>query len=417
MILCSCVEQKQVYKDAKPVSFQKEVVQEVLTSKSGKVKQGEGLFQVLQRIGIKDQNSLEIINALSDEVEFSTLKIGDEVTGFFNQDNVLKEFHFSQNPVDTHQVKLINGYWRYTFKQKETNWEHRIVEGQLGKNSTLQNDLINLGLSPSVSNDIVSVLLCKVNFRMNARQGDHFKVLLNERKFEDKIVETEVVYTYYSGRRAGKHETFKFKDEEKSSAYTAHYTDSGEALIRSGLRYPLSSMHVRSNFGWRMHPVTGEKAFHRGIDLRAQAGVSVYAAAAGVVTISNFNTFSGNQIAVKHRDNSISYYFHLQKRLVKEGSWVKAGDLIGKVGATGRVTGAHLHFGFKDSNGKWMNPLNKRMIATPKLAGSRLEKLKNQVSLIRKSILVTEARQKDADVIAMEVKNNSEQLQETEKRL
>ena len=71
--------------------------------------------------------------------------------------------------------------------------------------------------------------------------------------------------------------------------------------------------------------VTGRKAFHRGIDLRGRAGRSVFAVAAGKVIQSDYNKYAGNRIAIRHRDKSTSYYFHLKNRIVKKGTWVKAG--------------------------------------------------------------------------------------------
>ena len=402
LVLCFGACQNDVIesKPQTPLMQQYDLVRDVITSREGTVKNGQGLYQALEDIGIDNRIALELINSLRDEVEFSTLKAGDNLEGLFNQFDELIEFRFGQNLVETHVVKKENGQWKYSLIEKPTFWETRIVEGNLQKNSTLQSDLEKKGLSPSVVNEIISVLLCKVNFRMNARHGDKYKVLLDERKYKDKIISTNVLYTFYEGERAGKHEAFYYQDEERSSTYSAHYTSEGEALIRSGLRYPLSSMHVRSNYGWRRHPVTGKKAFHRGIDLRGKSGRPVYAVARGRVISAEYDQFAGNKIAIKHEDKSTSFYFHLKNSAVKKGAWVKAGQMIGRVGATGRVTGAHLHFGFKNAKGKWINPLNKRMIATPKLAGNKYDLLQLQILSIKKTMAEAEMKKQEVGLMA-----------------
>lgn len=360
-----------------PLSYFKETLHTI----KGEVKAGQGLYQALKSVSIENEQALNLINALRDEVEFSKLKAGDAVEATFNQLNELSRFSFSQNPAEKHIVTLNKetNAWEYTFIEEKTFWNSRVISGELRSGSYLQGDLLAQGLSPQVVNEVINVLLCKVNFRMNARMGDQFKVLLSERKFEDKLIETKILYTSYQGIRAGFNEAFFYEDEEKGSTYTAHYTLDGQALIRSGLRYPLSRLHVRSGYGWRHHPVTGKRAMHRGVDLRGRRGSPVHAVAGGRVVQSTYNQYAGNKVAIKHRDGSTSYYLHLDKRSVNKGSWVRPHQVIGTVGSTGRVTGPHLHFGFKKPSGAWMNPLNKRMIATPKLAGERFIKLQSQI--------------------------------------
>jgi murein DD-endopeptidase MepM/ murein hydrolase activator NlpD len=353
--------------------------------KKGEVQRGQGLYQALNSIGIENDKALILINQLSDEVEFSTLKVGDQLEATYNEFNRLVKFSFAQNEYEKHVVTLNPGTqtWDYSFIELETYWRPRMVEGFLGAGSNLQSDLRSLGLNGAVVNEIVNILSCKVNFRMNARTGDRFQALLRERIFNDQVVQTKVLFASYDGPRAGRHEAFLYEDIDKSSTYTAHYTPQGQALINSGLRYPLARLHIRSGYGWRTHPVTGRRSMHRGVDLRGRVGERVHAVAAGRVIDSSFNEYAGNRIAIRHEDNSISYYYHLNRRDVKVGAWVRSHQVIGTVGATGRVTGPHLHFGFKDSRGRWMNPLDKRMIATPKLTGEKLAALQIQIAQAR----------------------------------
>lgn len=349
--------------------------------RTGSIKRGFGLFQALKSVGVNGQESLDIINQLRDKLEFSHLKVGDTFSAEYTHNGDLIGFRFNTNPAEGHVLyrTVSDKRWQYQFKELPTEWNYRIIEGQLRAGSTLQADLLNRELSPQVVGDIINILLCKVHFRLDARTGDKYKVLLNERYFGDKILETKVLFTSYEGKKAGQHQAFLYEDFEEKSTYTAHYTDEGEALIRAGLRYPVKRLHIRSHYGHRRHPVTGKRSMHRGVDLRGRVGDPVFAVARGRVVESKWTSLGGNKIAVRHTDHSISYYLHLNKRLVKVGQRVKAYQKIGEVGATGRVTGPHLHFGFRKANGRWMNPMHKRMIATPKLSGRKFARLQKQI--------------------------------------
>lgn len=143
----------------------------VYKTKVGEVKRGQGLYQALKSVSIDNSMALNLINALRDEVEFSKLKVGDKLEAVFDSHNELVEFALSQNPAEKHIVRLNNntGKWDYHLREEETHWNTRILEGQLRSGSTLIDDLLARGLAPSVANEVINVLLCKVNFRMNAR--------------------------------------------------------------------------------------------------------------------------------------------------------------------------------------------------------------------------------------------------------
>lgn len=99
-----------------------------------------------------------------------------------------------------------------------------------------------------------------------------------------------------------------------------------------------------SGFGWRRDPIHRRGKFHKGTDFRADRGTPVYAAGAGLVAFTGRQSGYGNVIYVDHGGGVVTRYAHLSRIEVKAGAPVEAGGRIGRVGATGRATGPHLHF-------------------------------------------------------------------------
>lgn len=112
--------------------------------------------------------------------------------------------------------------------------------------------------------------------------------------------------------------------------------------------FPIQSGWTKtSDFGWRIHPVTGERSFHTGVDIGAPLGTEVVAALDGVVTFAGWRGAYGQMIELDHGDGYSTRYAHLSAIFVQYGQTVRAGQVIGLVGSTGRSTGPHLHFEFR----------------------------------------------------------------------
>ena len=119
---------------------------------------------------------------------------------------------------------------------------------------------------------------------------------------------------------------------------------------------PVEGGWYSSNYGWRIDPFTGQRAFHEGIDVMAEVGTTIRAAAGGVVVYSDFHPQYGNMVEVDHGNDLITRYAHASKRLVRVGDVVLRGARIAEVGKTGRATGTHLHFEVRQRGGP-VNPV------------------------------------------------------------
>lgn len=131
-------------------------------------------------------------------------------------------------------------------------------------------------------------------------------------------------------------------------------------LIGNGNRlllFPIiGSALTTSNFGWRLHPVLGSWLMHAGRDLAAPEGTPVVAALSGRVVSSGLAGGYGIAVELEHqRPTRRTLYGHLSEIYVKEGDWVRQGDVIARVGSTGLSTGPHLHFELRlPQDGGWV---------------------------------------------------------------
>ena len=122
-----------------------------------------------------------------------------------------------------------------------------------------------------------------------------------------------------------------------------------ERLARLAMHVPLAApadvtLEMTSPFGPRTDPFTGRPMMHTGVDLREEPGAPIYATAPGRVTVADAAGGYGNMVEIDHGNGLRTRYGHLSKIEVAEDATVKAGDVIGRAGSTGRSTGTHLHY-------------------------------------------------------------------------
>src|SRR5699024_11098139 len=107
-------------------------------------------------------------------------------------------------------------------------------------------------------------------------------------------------------------------------------------------------------FGPRIHPISEQDNFHKGLDLAAEQGTPIYALADGVIRTATQSNSYGNYVILEHSDGICSLYAHCDTLFVSDGQSVCAGQKIASVGASGMATGNHLHLELRRA-GKLLN--------------------------------------------------------------
>lgn len=323
--------------------------------KQFKVKKGDNLAKIFKRAGFSASTLHKIVNANKLNKQLTKIHPGDSLFFASDDNGKLSHLNYQVSRTETLEIKIdasqnVSSFVNKKAIEKRTQY----AAGQI--NSSFWSAGIEAGLNEKQIINFANIFGWDIDFANDLRKGDSFTLI-----YENHYVDGEFIGT-------GKILGAEFVNQGQSYAAIRHtddnfYTPDGRSLRKAFLRAPVNFRYISSNFNpRRKHPVTGKVKAHRGIDYAAKTGTPVVSAGNGKVIKSGYNRFNGNYVFIKHGQEYVTKYLHLHKRKVKVGQKVKQGQLIGTVGATGRVTGAHLHYEFL-VNGVHRNP---RTVKLPK---------------------------------------------------
>jgi len=226
-----------------------------------------------------------------------------------------------------------------------------------GDTSSLIGALQGAGENVQLGIALAKIFEGDIDFASDIQRGDRFEIL-----FEKILRDGEYAgYGEILGavvENAGRRLTaIRFAGADGKAGY---YDEKGRSLVRTFLRAPLDiAARITSGFNKRrLHPVLGTYRPHLAIDYGAPYGTKVVSVAEGTVVSAGWAGGGGKQVRIRHANGYESYYLHLSAFApgIRPGARVSQGQMIGRVGATGTATGAHLDYRLK-KNGQWINPL------------------------------------------------------------
>jgi len=168
---------------------------------------------------------------------------------------------------------------------------------------------------------------------------------------ESRLVEIAVEPNEYEEQRLSVDRKYVDPNPEQLERIFAE-RDIIDAALQNWREAPIDALDLRAPVGGRRSSSFGLRRFfndeprspHKGMDIAAVSGTPIISPGQGLVTATGDYYFNGNTVIIDHGQGLISLYCHLSTIEVEESASIPAGTIIGKVGATGRVTGAHLHF-------------------------------------------------------------------------
>ncbi|MCH5149389.1 MAG: M23 family metallopeptidase [Spirochaetales bacterium] len=196
-------------------------------------------------------------------------------------------------------------------------------------------------------------------YKISERYGVSWKKIVDCNNLSDINIKTGMkLFIPDSGMTKYEREKF-YQIKPKQAAPVVQNTSNAarkNTVTSNIFSWPIKGA-ITSSYGQRSDPFTGVKDFHTGLDIRGAMNTSVKAPYDGTVAFTGWSNVYGNFILIKHENNIVTMYGHLNEINVKKGENIKRGSIIGAVGTTGRSTGPHLHFEVLKNN-KRENPLS-----------------------------------------------------------
>ena len=332
------------------------------------VQTGDPITDVLKRIGATQTSINDFVKNSPFDWKNLQLRTGQIVSARVDSVHDLTDVQFFNDDDNGERnmvaLQRINGKWQVNTSNIDTETM-----------PSLRSVVISTSAAGALSRAGVPV---EIRTSLKEMFADKFNL--------DELVEGDTISLLYEslysrGQEIATGNILAAEVHTKGKTYHSYYFDQGDAggkSLKEGFAgQPIAHFtRISSPYGIRVHPVLHTIKMHTGVDYAAPTGTQILAPSDGVVSFRGWKGGYGNTIMITHATGIETLYGHMSAFIngVNEGSAVRAGDVIGLVGMTGRSTGPHLHYEVR-INGQHVNPATVAL-PTPKLSATDLAALK-----------------------------------------
>ncbi|MDA0153455.1 peptidoglycan DD-metalloendopeptidase family protein [Vibrio sp. Makdt] len=304
------------------------------------VKVGDTLSNIFESWNLPYETVNKVMEADLESLKLDTIKPGDHLELLLDSDSKqLVELVFHESLVEQAAfTRNDDGSFTYKFHEIPGEWKEKLYAGSV--HGSFSTSAYKAGLTTAQIANITRTLKDKVNFARELRAGDSFNVLVNEQYTDNHL----------TGKTEVQGISIQLRNREVAAFLAPDglfYDREGNSLEQAFDRYPVDRKfrRITSSFNpKRRHPVTGRISPHNGTDFATPVGAPVYSTGDGRVVALRDHPYAGKYLVIEHNSVYTTRYLHLSRFLVKKGQQIKRGQKIALSGATGRITGPHLHF-------------------------------------------------------------------------
>lgn len=344
------------------------------------IKKGEVLGTVFPKYGIPvhetHQAAIEIFDLSKIRVgkKFSFIKPTEETSEYM-------EIHYPINKDETLILRKEPSGWKankevavYEKKQEHKNFP---IQQSFWKSAS------EVGLKAANISSLVQLFEYDIDFNTEVRANGSVRMIVNALYQEGEFIRYDAPDMVEFINNDNKFIAIRYTDKNGDTLY---YDEHGVSRKGAFLRSPLAYSRITSSFNpKRFHPILKKPRPHNGTDFGAPTGTPVRAASNGTVTYSGSNGGHGKFVKIKHGSGYETSYSHLSKILVRKGTRVKQGTVIGKVGTTGRSTGPHLHYQMW-KHGRFVDAMKEKLPKTQSIPSAEKKSFLSHQEKLKKSL-------------------------------
>ena len=334
----------------------------------GRIKRDQPLSILLGQFGVGHGDINEIVLKSKDIFNLRKIRSGRPYLAFFSSDSthILDYFVYEHTPLE---------YLAFQFRDSVQVWEGQKQVDTIRSffsasiESSLWNSMIDNDVNPMLAIELSEIYAWSIDF-FGLQERDSLRVIYDEYFVDSISIGIGSIHGAYFNHMRTDFWAIPFAQD----SIMDFYEEDGKSLRKAFLKAPLRFSRISSRFSnSRMHPILKIRRPHHGVDYAAPIGTPVNAIGDGVVIKKEYSGGAGYMLKIKHNSVYSTAYLHLSKygEGIKNGGYVKQGQVIGYVGSTGLSTGPHLDYRFY-KNGAAIDPLK---VKAPPVAPVREENM------------------------------------------
>jgi murein DD-endopeptidase MepM/ murein hydrolase activator NlpD len=318
-----------------------------------KVKAGDNLSLLFQRAGLSDTKLYELMSSNAATKQLKKLHPG-QLFHFEIHDGQLQKLTYQKDKLRSVEFARSDKGFSHTDIELKPDTHLAYREARIVNSLFLAGT--DAGMEESLIMELASIFGWDIDFALDIRSNDSFKVLYEEHFLEgEKLRNGPILAAEFTNQ--GK--TFKAVRYTNSKGDSNYFSPEGKSMRKAFLRTPVDFARISSHFNLnRKHPILNRIRAHKGTDYAAPTGTPIKAAGDGRIIWAGTKGGYGRTVIIQHGQSYKTLYAHMSKygRSIKKGKRVKQGQTIGYVGSSGLATGPHLHYEFY-LNGAVRNPV------------------------------------------------------------